>query len=62
MIPVSGFFEFGLSALVGSVGMIALGIWALLSDERESNQIKNTLTSHYRESEFSGPITYRKAA
>ena len=37
MVPVNGFFEYGIAALLGSVGMIALSIWALIADDSDPN-------------------------
>ena len=33
MIPVTGFFEYGIAALLGVVIMMALGMWALVAEE-----------------------------
>jgi hypothetical protein len=39
MIQLNGFFEYGIAALLGAVGMIGLSIWALISDDvREYNK------------------------
>jgi hypothetical protein len=37
MIPVNGFIEYGVAALLGAVGMIALSIWALISEDASKN-------------------------
>lgn len=37
MVPVNGFFEYGIAALLGAVGMIVLSIWALVSDDTRKN-------------------------
>lgn len=37
MVPVNGFIEYGIAALLGAVGMIALSIWALISDDSGKN-------------------------
>lgn len=33
MTPINGFFEYGIFALFGAVGMTGLSIWALLTDD-----------------------------
>ncbi|MCI0528305.1 MAG: hypothetical protein L0Y56_12770 [Nitrospira sp.] len=33
MVPVSGFFEYGIAALLGVVVMMSLGIWALVGED-----------------------------
>lgn len=40
MVPVSGFFEYGIAALLGAAVMIVLGVWALVDDSaREVNVV-----------------------
>jgi len=33
MIPINGFFEYGIAALLGALGMLGLSIWAMLTDD-----------------------------
>ncbi|GEM_PF-1028982 len=33
MVPVSGFFEYGIAALLGVAIMMGLGIWALVGED-----------------------------
>ena len=37
MEPVSGFFEYGIAALLGAAIMMALGIWALVDESARSS-------------------------
>jgi hypothetical protein len=40
MIPINGFFEYGIMALLGGVGMVGLTIWTLASNQAtESKEI-----------------------
>jgi len=37
MVPVSRFFEYGIAALLGVAIMMALGVWALVSESARSS-------------------------
>jgi hypothetical protein len=57
MIPVNGFFEYGLAALLGAVGMIGLSVWSLITDEKSKHSMEDDLETSIPKS-----ISYKKAA
>ena len=60
MIPVNGFFEYGIMALLGGVGMIGLAIWNLTSNQmNEGEEIK---LGRQADEEDREAIQYKKAA
>ena len=60
MEPVSGFFEYGIAALLGVSVMVALSIWALVS-EGNAQSGENSL-SHREGTEIPDYPLYKKAA
>lgn len=60
MIPISGFFEYGIMALLGGFGMVGLTVWTLASNQtNENNEI--ILKSHLEEFD-SEASQYKKVA
>lgn len=38
MIPINGFFEYGIMAILGGVGMVGMTIWVLSSKQMNMNE------------------------
>ncbi len=60
MIPVNGFFEYGIMALLGGVGMVGLTIWTLASNQ--TNESKEIIVRSHLETSDSEASQYKKAA
>jgi len=60
MIPINGFFEYGIMALSGAVGMVGLAIWTLSSDQKNESK-ENTVEFPSGKSD-SETFLYKKAA
>ena len=60
MLPVSGFFEYGIAALVGAAAMLALGIWSLVADS--NREINEGSLEGYEETATPDHTLYKKAA
>jgi hypothetical protein len=58
MMPINGFFEYGIAALLGAAGMIAFSVWMLIE---EGSHFKGEQSAD-DESETKVPISYKKAA
>ena len=60
MIPVNGFFEYGIAALLGAAAMMVLCVWSLVADSnRETNE--GSLEG-YEETATPDHTLYKKAA
>ena len=46
MLPVSGFFEYGIAALLGAAVMLALGIWGLVTDGNREGSEEAEIPDH----------------
>ena len=60
MIPINGFFEFGIMAILGAIGMVGFGIWALVSNENRYRKVVS-LKSNLKKSDSDYP-QLKKAA
>ena len=60
MIPVSGFFEYGIMALLGGFGMVGFTIWALAFNQ--TNESKEISLKSHLELFDSEAVQYRKVA
>jgi len=60
MIPINGFFEYGIMALLGGVGTIGLTIWFLASNSM--NESKEIIVKSDIETPKSEASQYKKAA
>jgi hypothetical protein len=60
MIPINGFFEYGIMALLGGVGGVGLTIWTLASDQ--TNESKEVIVKSDVEISDSEVFQYKKAA
>jgi hypothetical protein len=60
MLPVNGFFEYGIAALLGGVGMIGLSIWALVTDGTRKYDDQDVRTE--QKTEAPKDVLYKKAA
>lgn len=60
MIPINGFFEYGIMALLGAVGVLGLTIWTLALDQtaRPIETVENLEGGHSALEAFQ----YKKAA
>lgn len=60
MIPINGFFEYGIMALSGAVGAVGLTIWTLASNQ--TNESKENVVKSDVEISPSEVFQYKKAA
>ncbi|MFI5304252.1 MAG: hypothetical protein ACHQYP_05580 [Nitrospiria bacterium] len=60
MIPVSGFFEYGIMAILGGVGMVGMTIWTLTSNQ--TNESKEIIMKPQLEPYDSEAFQYKKVA
>ena len=60
MIPINGFFEYGIMAILGGVGMVGMTIWILTSKEMNENEVMIIESGHQASDAPAYPV--RKAA
>lgn len=60
MIPINGFFEYGIMAILGAAGTVGFTIWTLASTQ--TSQSKKIIVKSQVEKSVSEPFQYKKAA
>jgi hypothetical protein len=60
MIPVNGFFEYGIMALLGGFGMVGFTIWTLASNQTDGS--KDIIVKYHLETSDTEAFQYKKAA